>query len=109
VKNYPAHWRQEDFQPWALEQSAGSTKGKPERTRKKARSETKIQLDRYNNLSKCAFTKSSQNRPELPSAENAHAVRKNQTPTQQHKHTDNWRYVDANSSQNLAPHRVDSV
>ena len=28
---------------------------KPERTRKKARSETKIQLDRYNNLSECAF------------------------------------------------------
>ncbi len=39
---------------------------KPERTRKKARSETRIQLDRYNNLSKCALTKSSQKRPEWP-------------------------------------------
>ena len=48
----------------ALEQSEGSTKAKPERTRKKARSESRIQLDRYNNLFECAFTKPSQNRPD---------------------------------------------
>jgi len=76
VKNHPARRHREEFQPSALEQSAGSTRGKPERTRKKARLAAKIQLDRYYNLSERALTKSSQNRPELPSAENAHAVRK---------------------------------
>jgi len=75
VKYYPAQRRQAYFQPWALEQSAGSTRGKPERLRKKARSDTKIQLDRYkNNLSKCALTKSSRNRPGSLPTVNAHAV-----------------------------------
>ncbi len=49
--------------PEVLEQSAGLTEAKPETTRNKARAETKI---RYNNLSECAFTKSSLNRPESP-------------------------------------------
>jgi hypothetical protein len=48
-------------------------KGKPERTRKKAGSEARIQLDRYNNLFDSAFATSLAR--EIVARADAHAVR----------------------------------
>src|SRR6056297_2407380 len=68
MKSDPARRRREDFQPWTLEQSGGSIRGRAERTQQQ--SDTKTQLDRYNHLFVCALTQSSPKSHSMSVAEN---------------------------------------